>query len=93
MDLRIILASTDPGDWVLDPFCGSGTTGIAANLCGRCFAGIEREPEYCNMAKARRTELQCRQVRDNLTKHIEDLHFAGGCAFAAAGGLPCEVIF
>ena len=39
---RIILACTDEGDWVLDPFCGSGTTGIAANLCGRRFCGIER---------------------------------------------------
>ena len=40
---RIILACTDEGDWVFDPFSGSGTTGIAANLCKRRFCGIERE--------------------------------------------------
>ena len=38
--VRMILASTNPGDWILDPFSGSSTTGIAANLCGRRFAGI-----------------------------------------------------
>ena len=39
--VRMILASTNQGDWILDPFSGSPTTGIAANLCGRRFAGIE----------------------------------------------------
>ncbi len=72
---RIILASTNPGDWVLDPFCGSGTTGIAANLCGRRFAGIERELNFCEIAKARRMELESLEVQDNLTKHIDDLLF------------------
>ena len=52
--VRMILASTNPGDWVLDPFSGSSTTGIAANLCGRRFAGLEQEEEFCRLSKTRR---------------------------------------
>jgi hypothetical protein len=44
---------TPPGGTVLDPFTGSGTTGRAAILEGRQFAGIEREPEYFEIAKRR----------------------------------------
>ena len=40
---RIILASTRPNDWILDPFAGSSTTGIAANLFGRRYLGVEQE--------------------------------------------------
>lgn len=44
---------TPPGGIVLDPFMGSGTTGIAALQEGRAFVGIEREPEYHAIAEAR----------------------------------------
>jgi DNA modification methylase len=44
---------TPPDGLVLDPFCGSGTTGIAATLEGRRFLGIEREAEYVEIARAR----------------------------------------
>lgn len=54
---RIILASTEPGAWILDPFAGSSTTGIAANLLGRRFLGIEREEKYVAISKARREEI------------------------------------
>lgn len=54
---RIILASTKPGAWVLDPFAGSSTTGIAANLLGRRYLGIEREEEFAAISKARRIEI------------------------------------
>ena len=43
--VRIILASTQHGAWILDPFSGSGTTGIAASLLGRRYLGIEQEEE------------------------------------------------
>lgn len=69
---RIILASTDPGDWILDPFSGSSTTGIAANLCGRKFAGIEQTEEFCQMSKARREELDTAGVKVDLKRHIVD---------------------
>ncbi|TIN73000.1 MAG: site-specific DNA-methyltransferase, partial [Mesorhizobium sp.] len=43
---RIMMASTKPGDVVLDPFFGSGTTGAVAKRLGRHFVGIEREQSY-----------------------------------------------
>ncbi len=55
---RIILASTQPGQWILDPFAGSSTTGIAATLVGRRFLGIEREEEFVALSRARREELE-----------------------------------
>lgn len=55
---RIILASTKAGAWILDPFAGSSTTGIAANLLGRRFLGIEREEEFAAISKARREEIE-----------------------------------
>lgn len=42
-----------PGDVVLDPFAGSGTTGVACAMEGREFIGIEREAEYITIAEAR----------------------------------------
>jgi modification methylase len=50
---RIILASSNPGDLVLDPFFGSGTTGAVAKRLGRDFVGIEREEAYAKAAEAR----------------------------------------
>ena len=50
---RVILASTKPGDVILDPFFGTGTTGAAARRLGRHYIGIEREAEYVELAKAR----------------------------------------
>ncbi len=50
---RIILASTQKDDWVLDPFAGSATTGIAAHLLDRKFIGIEQEVEFLSLAKNR----------------------------------------
>jgi len=50
---RIMLASTRPGDIVLDPFFGSGTTGAVAKKLGRNFVGIEREESYIAAAQAR----------------------------------------
>jgi site-specific DNA-methyltransferase (adenine-specific) len=43
---RIILASTKPNAWVLDPFTGGSTTGIAANLLNRRFVGIDTEKDF-----------------------------------------------
>jgi len=50
---RIILASTNPGEVVLDPFFGSGTTGAAAKALGRHFIGVERDRDYASVARQR----------------------------------------
>lgn len=55
---RIILASTKQGAWILDPFTGSSTTGIAANLLRRKFLGIDIEDEYLQISKKRRLEIE-----------------------------------
>ena len=55
---RLIQASTQPGAWILDPFNGSATTGIAANLLGRRYLGLEKEDEFLAMSKARREEIE-----------------------------------
>ena len=49
----IITLFTREGDWVLDPFLGSGTTGIASKLINRHFVGIEREKEYFDICEER----------------------------------------
>jgi len=50
---RVILASTEPGDIVLDPFFGTGTTGVIAKKLHRHWIGIEREPKYVALARER----------------------------------------
>lgn len=72
---RIILASTDANDWILDPFAGSSTTGIAASLCGRRFLGIEQEKEFASLGKARRDELDTLGVKDSYISKLPDLSF------------------
>ena len=50
---RALLASTSEGDLVFDPFCGSGTTGVAAKELNRFFVGAELEREFAGLAKRR----------------------------------------
>lgn len=50
---RVILSSTKPGEVVLDPFFGTGTTGAVAKKLGRHYIGIEREDEYIEVAQKR----------------------------------------
>jgi DNA modification methylase len=58
----IIENYTNPGDTILDPFCGSGTTGVACIETGRNFIGIELNPDYCEIAR-RRIDDASRQQR------------------------------
>lgn len=55
---RLILASTKPNAWILDPFTGSSTTGIAANLLNRRFLGIDKELEFLEISKNRKLEIE-----------------------------------
>lgn len=70
---RIIMASTEPGAWILDPFAGSSTTGIAANLLERRYLGIEREKEFAEMSKARREEIEDYKKAANYRLKIDDI--------------------
>jgi modification methylase len=55
---RILIASSNPGDVVLDPFFGTGTTGAVAKKLGRRFIGIEREARYLKVARERIRQVQ-----------------------------------
>ncbi len=55
---RIIQAATQENEWILDPFTGSSTTGIAANLLNRRFLGIDQEREFLEMSLKRREEIE-----------------------------------
>ena len=70
---RIILASTDKNAWVLDPSAGSSTTGIAANLVGRRYLGIEREQEFVEISRKRREEIEDINTYHNYRKKIKDI--------------------
>ena len=70
---RIIMASTQQGEWILDPFCGSATTGIAAKLLGRRFLGIDQEINYIEMSKCRREELENIQTLHKYRSKIKDI--------------------
>src|SRR3989338_9204036 len=67
---KLMLASSKPGDFVFDPFFGSGTTCVVAQKLGRKFSGVEQEPEYCQMAVKRLD-------RANSDKTIQGYH--DGC--------------
>jgi DNA modification methylase len=55
---RVILASTKPGDVVLDPFFGTGTTGAVAKKLGRRWIGIEKDERYVQIARQRIEQVQ-----------------------------------
>lgn len=55
---RLILASTKPDAWILDPFAGSSTTGIAANLTNRRYLGIDQEELFLEISKNRKLEIE-----------------------------------
>lgn len=67
---RLIQASTEPGAWILDPFSGSATTGIAANLLGRKYLGLEMEEDFLRISQARREEIESIHKR---TDYLERL--------------------
>lgn len=70
---RIIMASTNNNAWVLDPFAGSSTTGISANLIGRRFLGIEKQQEFVEMSRNRRMEIDNFETYSNYRSRIKDI--------------------
>ena len=62
---RLILATTKPNAWILDPFTGSSTTGISANLLNRRFVGIDKELEFLEISKNRKLEIENQPIAEN----------------------------
>ena len=69
---RIILASTKVGDIILDPFAGSSTTGIAANLLRRKFIGIEQDEDFLLLGKKRKMDIENPLRFIDMQKHIAE---------------------
>ena len=67
---RLILASTKPGAWILDPFAGASTTGIAANLVNRRFLGIDKEEEFLQISKKRKLEIEDKNIAESYRQKI-----------------------
>ena len=67
---RIILASTKENDWILDPFTGASTSGIAASLLSRNFLGIDKEVDFLEISKKRREEIDDVETRLEYQKRI-----------------------
>lgn len=72
---RIIQASTESNAWILDPFTGSSTTGIAANLLGRRFLGIDQDEKYLEISKNRNEEIVDIYKRK---EYLDKLQLQGG---------------
>jgi site-specific DNA-methyltransferase (adenine-specific) len=68
---RIILASTPQDAWILDPFAGSSTTGIAANLLNRRFLGIEKEVDFLKMSIDRKMEIEDKRTASDFRRRID----------------------
>jgi len=68
---RIILASTKQKAWILDPFTGSSTTGIAANLLERKFLGIDIEEEYLKISTNRKLEIENEEIFKKYRKKLQ----------------------
>jgi modification methylase len=64
---RVLLAASKPGDLVLDPFFGTGTTGAVAKRLRRRFIGIERDKEYARLAKRRIAAIEPMGIDDITT--------------------------
>lgn len=70
---RIILASTTEGDIILDPFTGSSTTGIAANLLKRKFVGIDLTEDFLKLSIERFAEIQDSKIASQFKGKIKDI--------------------
>lgn len=68
---RIIQASTLPGAWILDPFTGSSTTGIAANLLNRRFLGIDCCEDFLKLSRARKIEIGISWKRNEILDKLQ----------------------
>lgn len=85
---RIVLASTNSGAWILDPFTGSSTTGVAANLLGRRFLGIDKEEEFLILSQNRKKEIEHLSTFSLFRNKIKDI-----ALLDSMGKLPAQEDF
>lgn len=78
---RVLAMATDPGDWVLDPFLGSGTTAAVAHKMGRRWIGIESGDHLVTLAEPRLRRIVAGEDRTGISR---ETGFAGGGGFAVA---------
>jgi modification methylase len=79
---RVILSSTNPGDVIVDPFFGTGTTGAVAKKLGRHFIGIEKEQAYIDGANRRIAAIAPRTFDDEILGKFETKRSAPRIAFS-----------
>lgn len=85
LPMRLIKALTAPNDHVLDPFMGVGSTGVAAELSGRCFTGAELSPSYFKTAQVR-----IQEAIDGIARVRDDVPVAAVDQNSAVAKLPDE---
>jgi site-specific DNA-methyltransferase (adenine-specific) len=90
---RILLASTNENSWILDPFNGGGTTGIACSLLKRKYLGIEKETEYLEISKNRRLELDNINTILEYRSKIKDLSFLENNIFLCEDSVDFNIPF
>jgi site-specific DNA-methyltransferase (adenine-specific) len=90
---RILLASTNKNAWVLDPFNGGGTTGIACSLLGRKYLGIEKELEFLEISKNRRIEIDNPNKAFAYKNKIKDLFYVENNLFACEDSIDYNLPF
>lgn len=88
---RLIQASTIPGAWILDPFSGSATTGIAANLLGRMYLGLESDLDYLEMSKNRRIEIEDDSIKNSYIRRLKKAKIIMDPDEASLDAVPVEV--
>ncbi len=74
---RVILASSNPGDVILDPFLGSGTTAVVANRLGRLCVGFELREDYLKVASERIKDIEKTAVQEPLEIFVDDGELMG----------------
>ena len=78
---RLILAATKLNARILDPFSGAGTTGIAANLTGRKFVGIDTEAKFLDLSRQRKIEIENPSTQKKFRERINGFeNYAGNLA-------------
>jgi site-specific DNA-methyltransferase (adenine-specific) len=80
---RVIIACTNPGDIILDPFFGTGTTGVCAIKLRRHWIGIEKEKEYIQVAHSRISETQPASLEDKFYETRKGHQFSPRIPFAS----------